>query len=97
MNTNNKKLKQFIPTASAKTSKMATKTTNTFTITMTSSTTLSIQEKWVINLSKKELTPEKVSTTERPKILSYPSIHPCQRIYIHYYCGSSLGRWTQWC
>ena len=34
----------------------------------------------------------KVFTTEGPKICSYPVNHPCQRIYLHYYCGSSLGR-----
>ena len=40
----------------------------------------SIQDKWVINLSKKELTPkEKSFTTERPKICSYPSNHHHQK------------------
>ena len=37
---------------------MASKTTNTFNTTVTSSTSSSIQDKWVINLSKKDLTPE---------------------------------------
>ena len=34
-------------------------------------------------------------TTERPKMCSYPSNHPHQRIH-HYYCGSSPDRWMQW-
>ena len=37
---------------------MASKITNTFIIATTSSTISGIQEKWVINLTKKELTPE---------------------------------------
>ena len=59
------------------TSKMASKTTNTLNTAVTSSTSSSIQDKWVINLSKKELTPEeKVFTTERSKIFSYPTTIP---------------------
>ena len=71
---------------------------NTFNTAITSSTSSSIQDKWVNNLSKKELTPEEKSLLQkRPKICSYPSNHPHQRIHLHYYCGSSPGRWTQWC
>ena len=37
---------------------MVSKITNTFITAVTPSTSSSIQDKWVINLSKKELTPE---------------------------------------
>ena len=37
----------------------------------------------------------KAFTTGMPKIYTYPSNHACQRIYLHYYCGSSPNRWTQ--
>ena len=40
---------------------MALKTTNTSNTAVTSSTSSSIQDKWVINLSKKELSPEEKS------------------------------------
>ena len=43
------------------TSKMASKTTNTFSTAVTSSMSSRIQDKWVINLSMKELTPEEKS------------------------------------
>ena len=33
----------------------------------------------------------KVFTTKRP------SSNPHQRLYLHHYCGSSPGRWIQWC
>ena len=56
-NTQIKKLKHLISTSST-TSKMASKTPNTFISTVTSSTSTSMQDKWLINLSKKELTPE---------------------------------------
>ena len=36
---------------------VASKTINTFSTTATSSTTSGIHDKWIINLSKKELTP----------------------------------------
>ena len=54
-----RKLKPFASRASTTTCKMASKTTNTYRTNATSSTTSSIEEKWVINLSKMELTPEK--------------------------------------
>ena len=47
--------------ASTTTSKMASKTTNTFNTAVTSSTSSNIEDKWVINLSKNELTPEEKS------------------------------------
>ena len=96
-NTQIKKLKLLISRSSTTTSMMASKTTNTFNTTVTSSTSSSIQDKWVINLPKKELTPEEKSTIERPKVCSYPSNHPYQGIHLHYYCGTSPGRWMQWC
>ena len=57
--------------------KMAYKTTNTFNTAATSSTTSGIQDKSVVNIFKKELHLKTVFTTERPKICSYPSSHPC--------------------
>ena len=60
-----------------KTSKMAFKTTHTFSTTATSSTTSSMEDKWVINLSKKELTPyqslyyrkaQKLQLTQQPSL-----------------------------
>ena len=87
-----KKLKLLISRSSTTTSKMASKTTNTFNTAVTSSTSSGIQDKWVINLSKKELTPEEKSTTESPKVCSDPSNHPHQGIHLHYYCCSSPGR-----
>ena len=91
-NTQIKKFKNFISRTSTTTSKMASKTTNTFSITATSSTTSSIQDKWVINLSKKERTPEEKSLLHKGQNLHLPCNHPCQRKYHHYYCGSSPGR-----
>ena len=92
-NTEIKMLKHLISRTSTATSKMASKTTNTLSTIATSSTTPSIQNKWVINLSKKELTPEETSLLQkRPKICSYLSKNPYQRIYLHCYCGSSPGR-----
>ena len=55
-NTQIKRLKHLISRSSTSTSKMASKTTNTVNIGVTSSTSPSSQDKWVINLSKKELT-----------------------------------------
>ena len=59
MSTQMKKVKHLISRSSTTMSKMASKTTNTFNTAVTS--TSDIQEKWVINLSKKELTPEEKS------------------------------------
>ena len=44
---------------------MASKTTNTFNTAITSSTSSSIQDRWVINLSKKELTPTEMSSLQK--------------------------------
>ena len=53
---------------------MASKTTNTFNTAVTSS---SIQDKWVINLSKKELTPEEKSLLQKdPKFVVTPATIP---------------------
>ena len=60
-----KKLKHLISWSPTTNSKMASKTTNTFSTAVTSSTSLSIQEKWVINLSKKKLTPEDKSLLQK--------------------------------
>ena len=76
-NTQIKKLKNLIARASTTTSKMASKTTNTFSPTVTSSTTLCIQDKWVINLSKKELTPKEKSLLQKgPKFAVTPAKIP---------------------
>ena len=64
-NTQIKKLKLLISRSSTKTSKMVSKTTNTFNTAVTSSTSSSIQDKWVINLSKKDLTPEEKSLLQK--------------------------------
>ena len=44
---------------------MVSKTANTFNTAVTPSTSSSIQDKWVINLSKKELTPEEKSLLQK--------------------------------
>ena len=44
---------------------MASKTTNTFNSVVTSSSSSSIQDKWIINLSNKELTPEEKSLLQK--------------------------------
>ena len=73
-NTQIKKLKLLISRFSTTSSKMASKTTNTFNTTVTSS---SIQDKWVINLSKKELTPEENSLLQKgPKFAVTPANIP---------------------
>ena len=88
-----KKLKLLISRSSTTNSKMASKTTNTFNTIITSSTSSCIQDKLVINLSKKELTPVEKSLLQRgPKFAVTPNNHPHHRIHFHYYCGSSLGR-----
>ena len=56
---------------------MASKTTNTFNTAVTSSTSWSIQDKWIINLSKKELTPEEKSLLQKgPKFAVTPATIP---------------------
>ena len=49
---------------------MASKTTNTFITAFTSSTSSRIQDKWVINISKKELTPEEKSLLQKGQIFA---------------------------
>ena len=49
---------------------MASKTTNTFNTVVTSSTSTCIQDKWVINLSKKELTPEEKTLLQKGQIFA---------------------------
>ena len=44
---------------------MSSKTINTFNTAVISSTSSSIQDKWIINLSKKELTPEEKSFLQK--------------------------------
>ena len=76
-NTQIKKLNQLISRSSTTTSKVASKTTNTFNTAVTSSTYSSIQDKWVINLSKKELTPEEKSLLQKgPMFAVTPSTIP---------------------
>ena len=56
---------------------MASKTTNTFNTSVTSSTFSSIQDKWVINLSKKEVLPEGKSLLQKgPKFAVTPATIP---------------------
>ena len=65
-NTQIKKLKHLISTAPTTTSKVPSKTTNSFNTSVISSTSSSIQDKWVINLSKKALTtPEERSLLQK--------------------------------
>ena len=71
-----KKLKHLISRSSTTTSKMASKTTNTFNTAITSSASSSIQEKWVIYLSKKELAPEEVLLQKGPKFAVTPATIP---------------------
>ena len=76
-NTQIKNLKHLISRSSTTTSKMASKTTNTFNTAVTSSTSSSIQDKWVINPSKKELTPEEKSLLQNgPKFAVTPATIP---------------------
>ena len=76
-NTQIKKLKLLISRSFTTASKIASKTTNTFNTAVTSSTCSSIQDKWVINLSKKELTPEEKSFLQKgPKFAVIPAIIP---------------------
>ena len=56
---------------------MASKATNNFNTAVTSSTSSSIQDKWVINLSKKELTHEEKSLLQKgPKFVVTPTTIP---------------------
>ena len=56
---------------------MASKTTNTFNTAFTSFTSSSIQDKWVITLSKKERTPEEKSLLQKgPKFAVTPATIP---------------------
>ena len=72
-----KKLKHLISRSSTTSSKMASKTTNTFNTAGTSSSSSSIHDKWVINLSKKELTPEEKSLLHKgPKFAVTPATIP---------------------
>ena len=76
-NTQIKKLKLLISRSSTTASKMASKNTNTFNDAVTSSTSSSIQDKWVINLSKQELTPEEKSLLQKgPKFAVTPATFP---------------------
>ena len=73
-NTHIKKLKHLISRSSTTTCKIASKTINTFNTAATSS---SIQDKWVINFSKKELTPEEKSVLQKdPKFAVTPATIP---------------------
>ena len=56
---------------------MASKTTNTFVTAVTSSSSSSIQDRWVINPSKRELTPEEKSLLQKgPKFAGTPATIP---------------------
>ena len=56
---------------------MTSQTINTFNTDVTSSTSSSIQDKWVINLSKKELTPKEMSWLQKdPKFAVTPATMP---------------------
>ena len=75
-NTQIKKLKLLI-SRSPTTSKIASKTTITFNTAVTSSTSSSLQDKLVINLSKKKLTPEEKSLLQKgPKFAVTPATIP---------------------
>ena len=76
-NTQIKKLKHLISRSSTTTSKIASKTTNTFNTAFTSSKSSHIQDKWVTNLFKKELTPEEKSLLQKgPKFAVTPATIP---------------------
>ena len=76
-NTQIKKLKLLISRSSTTTFKMASKPTNTSNTAVTSSTSSSIQDKWVINLSKKELTSDEKSLLQKgPKFAITPATIP---------------------
>ena len=70
-------VKHIISRSSTTASKMASKTTNTFNNVVTSSISSSIQDKWVINLSKKELTPEEEPLLQKgPEFAVTPATIP---------------------
>ena len=76
-NTQIKKFKHLISRSLTTNSKMTSKKTNTFNTIVISSTFSSIQDKWVINLSKKELTPEERSLLQKgPKFEVMPATIP---------------------
>ena len=76
-NTQIKKLKHLISRSSTTNDKIASKTTNTFNTDVTPSTSSNIQDKWVINLSKKELTPEEKALLQKgPKFAVTPATIP---------------------
>ena len=75
-NTQIKKLKHLISRSST-TVKTASKTTKTFNTAVIPFTSSNIQDKWVINLSKKELTPkEKALLQKGPKFAVTPATIP---------------------
>ena len=81
-NTQIKKLKHLISRSSTTSSNMDSKTTNTSNTAVTSSTSSRIQGKWVINLSKKELTPEEKSLLQKgPKFAVTKATIPI-KVYI---------------
>ena len=56
---------------------MASKTTNIFNTAVTSSPSSCIQDKWVINLSKKEIAPQEKSLLQKgPKFAVTPATMP---------------------
>ena len=76
-NTQIKKLKHLISRASTTTSKMVSKTTITFTTAVTSYTSSNIQDKWEINLFKKELISEEKSLLQKgPKFVVTLATNP---------------------
>ena len=76
-NTQIKKLKHLISRSSTTTEKTASKTTKTFNTAVTPSTSSNIKDKWVINLSKKDLTPEEKALLQKgPKFAVTPATIP---------------------
>ena len=76
-NTQIKKLKHHISRSSTTTDRTASKTTKTFNTIVTSSTSSNIQDKWWINLSKKELTLEEKALLQKgPKFAVTPATIP---------------------
>ena len=76
-NTQIKMLKHLISRSSTTTDKITSKTINTFNTAVTPSTYSNIQDKWVINISKKELTPEEKALLHKgPKFAVTPLTIP---------------------
>ena len=74
-----KKLKYLISRSSTTTDKTASKATKTFNTAVTPSISSNIQDKWVINLSKKELTPEEKALLQKgPKFAVTPATIPIE-------------------